>query len=305
MPAPSQRLRASARAPAKLNLSLRVVGRRADGYHLLDSCIVPISLYDRLDLSFIPGPQSEVRCAALQPGLPADDDNLAGRAARLFMSKTGLTGSISIQIDKQIPVGAGLGGGSSDAAAVLRMLHRGVDSGVDVGELADWSVVLGADVPFFVHGLSARVRGIGEKISASPPQLSGPIVVAFPGTPLSTAAVYRAYDDSLTRCADLSSGSVFASDQRSLREILANDLEAAAIEIYPPLRLLKTRMIELGARGALMTGSGSAVFGVWENDRSAQAAATTLKTVDGIWAKLVEVIEHAPEVELQEYEGDG
>jgi 4-diphosphocytidyl-2-C-methyl-D-erythritol kinase len=112
--------------------------------------------------------------------------------------------------------------------------------------------------------------------------------------------VYRAYDASLTRSADLSSGSVFASDERSLREILVNDLEAAAIEIYPPLRLLKLRMIELGARGVLMTGSGSAVFGIWESDRSAQTAAMTLRTKDGIWAKTVEIITQPPKVEVDE-----
>lgn len=287
-------------APAKLNLSLRIVGRRPDGYHLLDSAMVPISLCDRLDLTFVPGPHAEVRCRALQPDLPQDENNLAGRAARLFMRQTGVSGCVSITIDKSIPIGAGLGGGSSDAAAVLRMLDRGWADRVGPQQLARWSIDLGADVPFFVYGFPARVSGVGENVEPTDPALDLPIVVAFPGTPLSTAEVYRAYDDdSLTRSADLSSHNFFTGGQASFRGNLVNDLEAAAMRLYPPLRLLKRRMFELGACEALMTGSGSAVFGIWENGLAAQAAAT-LRTTDGIWARSVEILGQTPEVEIRD-----
>lgn len=293
-------LHLAALAPAKLNLSLRIVGRRADGYHLLDSCMVPISVYDRLELTFVAGPQVQVRCRVWQPGTPQDGDNLAARAAHLFMRQTGITGSVSIAIDKEIPIGAGLGGGSSDAAAVLRMLARGLANGLGLDQLAHWSVDLGADVPFFVYGIPARVGGVGEHVEQAAPPVTGPVVVVFPGTGLSTVEVYRAYDDSLTRSVDLSSGSLFASDQGSFREILVNDLEAAAMRIYPPLRLLKLRMFELGASGALMTGSGSALFGIWKDGLAAQAAATTLRTTDGLWARSVEILTRTPEVEIRD-----
>jgi 4-diphosphocytidyl-2-C-methyl-D-erythritol kinase len=282
-------------APAKLNLFLRILGRRPDGYHLIDSSMVPISLYDRVNLTFVPGARLAVRCRGLQDEVPVDGDNLAGRAALLFMRETGLVGDVSITIDKNIPMGAGLGGGSSDAAAVLRMMAYGTGKDVPLGQLAQWAVTLGADVPFFVHGTAARVGGIGDCVEQVAPLLSMPIVVAFPGSGVSTADVYRAYDDSLTSSPDLSSGSVFVSDQRSLRETLVNDLEVAAMSICPPVRSLKQRMHELGAVGALMTGSGSAVFGIWDDGLAAEAAVRTL-VGDGLWARHVEVIQRTPEI---------
>lgn len=291
-------LHASTLAPAKINLSLRIVGVRQDGYHLLDSCMVPISLYDRLDLTFVPAVETVIRCRTTQPGIPEDEANLAGKAARMFLDRSGITGAVSIRIEKSIPCGAGLGGGSSDAAAVLRMLDEGLAVGVGLERLASWSIEIGSDVPFFVHGRPARVRGVGELVMPSEPILSALIVVAFAGTELSTAAVYQAYDRSLTRAADLSSDSDFARGQRPFREMLLNDLEAAATGIHPSLRLLKARLFDLGACGALMTGSGSAMFGVWEERVAAEAAAAALRTTDGIWAKCVEIIEETPKVEI-------
>lgn len=293
-------IRLSTLAPAKLNLHLRIVGRRPDGYHLLDSAMVPISLYDRVDLAFKPHADIAIRCRALQPGIPEDNENLAAKAAKLFLDRAGFTGKVHITIDKEIPSGAGLGGGSSDAAAILRMLNAALDARIATDVLARWALDLGADVPFFVYGSPARVGGIGERITPQPSSVSAPIVVAFPGTSLSTADVYRTYDASLTTSADLSSGSFPASDQSSLNGILINDLEAAAIRIYPRLRLLKHRMLDLGACGALMTGSGSAVFGIWKDERAAQAAAATLRMSDGMWARAVGIIERTPEVDIQD-----
>jgi 4-diphosphocytidyl-2-C-methyl-D-erythritol kinase len=126
-----------------------------------------------------------------------------------------------------------------------------------------------------------------------------PIVVAFLGTGLSTAAVYRAYDDLLTTSCDLSSDNVFASDQRSLREVLVNDLEVAAMKMCPPVRSLKQRMLGLGAIGALMTGSGSAVFGIWKDGLVAEAAATTLAG-EGLWARHVEIVQRPLEITMRE-----
>jgi 4-diphosphocytidyl-2-C-methyl-D-erythritol kinase len=286
--------------PAKLNLSLRIVGRRPDGYHLLESSMAPISVYDRMTLSFAPAADIEILCRGSKPNLPVGKANLAAKAAEVFLRRTGLTGRIVIDIEKDIPMGAGLGGGSSDAAAALKMLAHVLTPGIADDQLATWSLELGADVPFFVYGRPARVAGIGEKVTPSSPIVSGPIVVAFPGASLSTADVYKAYDESLTRSVDLSSGTTFASDDGSFRGILVNDLEAAATWIFPPLRLLKMRMFELGACGALMTGSGSAVFGIWKDATAADAAATQLSTVDGIWARSVQIIEQSPSAEIRE-----
>jgi 4-diphosphocytidyl-2-C-methyl-D-erythritol kinase len=265
--------------------------------------MAPISVFDHLELSYAPAPTTTIRCLGTGPTIPQDEQNLAGKAARMFLARNGLGGTVTIRIRKTIPVGAGLGGGSSDAAAVLRMLNIGLGTGIGTTELADWALELGADVPFFVYGQPAQVGGIGERITPREPTLSAPMVVAFPGLALSTAAVYAAYDRSLTRAADLSSGSSLASGQTPLREILVNDLEAAASDIYPPLRPLKARLLKLGAAGALMTGSGSAVFGVWNDRAAAEAAAAVLRTTDGIWAECVEIIRQTPEVEVHTHPG--
>lgn len=298
-------IRVSTLTPAKINLTLRIVGQRSDGYHLLHSEMAPISLYDRIALTFLRDTGTEIRCRAQQKSIPEDDANLAAKAARLFLNRVGVTGRVSITIDKDIPSGAGLGGGSSDAAATLRMLSAALNTKLATAELARWAVELGADVPFFVHGCPARVGGIGEQIRPQPASVSGPIVVAFPGISLSTADVYRAYDASLTTTADLSSGSFPAGDQGSLNGILINDLEAAAMRIFPRLRLLKNRMLELGACGALMTGSGSAVFGIWKDERAALTAAATLRSCDGMWARSVGIIERTPEVNIENLTKDG
>ena len=154
------------RAPAKVNLGLRITGVREDGYHCLDSVFVPLDLADEVALRVEPAETSRVFVSlsgAMASGLPAGPDNLAARAARAFLQRASLTAWVSIELEKRIPVGAGLGGGSSDAGAVLRGLATLFPGGICAEELAAIALELGADVPFFLAPRPARVRGIGER----------------------------------------------------------------------------------------------------------------------------------------------
>lgn len=292
---------ATALAPAKINLGLRVTGVRADGYHLLDSIIVPIALFDRLTIRVRPAARVGVELRCSQPGIPCGDENLIVRAARLFLERTKRAADIAVDLDKHIPVGGGLGGGSSDAAAALLALDRLLCTGIEAPQLMEWGAELGADVPFFVHGRPARVRGIGEVVDELDFRCPWFLVVVFPGFSLSTAAVYRAYDASLTNRFSDSSVPTFASARTPLHESLVpeslvNDLEAVATQIHPPIRTLKLQLLDMGALGAHMTGSGSAVFGVWERREEAYAAAEQMQR-KGNWARAVEILDATPEIE--------
>ena len=284
----------SLKAPAKLNLSLRVVGRRVDGYHLLDSLMVPIGVFDRLRISVSEEAAEAVRLITCGEPTIRPEDNLALRAAKLFLERTSRSSCVEIDLEKHIPIGSGMGGGSSDAAAVLWGLDELLETGVGVDKLAEWGLEIGADVPFFVHGHPARVRGVGEVVDDLPERLDLPLVVAFGGNGLPTAEVYHAYDGALTNPEVPSNKSVSADPQVPLHEWLVNDLEAAASQIEPGIRLLKQRLLDLGARAALMTGTGAAVFGVWKDVQGAQAAAAKLQ-VEGVWSRAVEILDRRPE----------
>lgn len=289
---PIRPARLQAYAPAKINVCLRVVGRRADGYHLLESYVVPVSLFDYVTVRVGAGGRS-VSLTCTDPAMPVSGDNLAVRAARLFLARTSIPAAVAIALKKEIPIGAGLGGGSSDAAAVLVALDRLLETRIPRSELARWALELGADVPFFVYGCPARVSGIGDLVEAAESPLRWPLVVAFPGVGLRTADVYRAYDRSLTNPVPASSIAPLIPGRQPLKELLVNDLEAAAMQILPVVQSLKERLRDLGAVGALMSGSGAAVFGVWERRERALAAAEEMKR-EGIWARVVEVLDATP-----------
>src|SRR3984957_2003894 len=184
----------SGRACAKINLFLRVIGRRGDGYHELDSVFLPLSLADeiRLEIRAADEPSVSVNCNL--PELARSKDNLAARAARSFMSEFDLVADVSIDLKKNIPVGAGLGGGSSDAATVLCMMAAAAQLTDDdaAGRKRRITLTLGSDVPFFLDPQSSRVTGIGERIVAIEGVPSMPIVIAVPPFEVSTAAIFRA-----------------------------------------------------------------------------------------------------------------
>jgi 4-diphosphocytidyl-2-C-methyl-D-erythritol kinase len=288
-------------APAKINFYLRIVGRRPDGYHLLDSLMLPVDLFDEIDISVARGGPSGIGVACDTAGVPEGRANLAHRAAETFLRHTEGTARIDIRLNKRIPAGAGLGGGSSDAASVLLALNRVLGVGRSRIELAAWGAELGADVPFFIWGRPARIEGVGEIVTPLAGWEGMAIVVAFPGRTLSTAEIYKRYDEepsahgraSLTNRALATSIADFAASGTPLRELLVNDLEAVAVQVYPELQSVKKLLLQLGADGVLMTGSGSAVFGLWPSREAAEGAAEVVRG-RGVWAAAVETLAVSP-----------
>jgi 4-diphosphocytidyl-2-C-methyl-D-erythritol kinase len=283
-------------APAKVNLYLRIVGRRTDGYHLLDSLTVPISLFDEIAVRVERGLSARdagVRVTSDSEAAPGGPGNLAHRAGALFLGHVGRAAAVDIHICKHIPVGSGLGGGSSDAAAVLLALNRRFGHPLGTAELARLGSQLGADVPFFVHGSPAHVRGIGEQVSSVTLPEFPPLVVCWDHYALPTKLVYAQIVLSLTRPVPLSNMTCLVSGGKLTPELLINDLEGPAAQIHPEVLALKSRLIEEGAINALMTGSGAAVFGVWPDAESAHGAAMRLRQC-GLWAQSVDVLAASP-----------
>jgi 4-diphosphocytidyl-2-C-methyl-D-erythritol kinase len=298
---------ATAFAPAKLNFGLRIVGRRPDGFHLLDSVVGAVGIYDVLRISIgIPSgsePRIDLRCLP-DGSAPADSRNLVWRAATLYCAKTSLCADLSITLEKHIPVGGGFGGGSSDAAATLSTLRMiAPNRQADIPTMQDWALELGADVPFFLYGTPARMRGIGEVLeplrSADVRRIARAIVIAFPGVGLSTAQVYGRFDDSLTTKHGVSMVRASTDGNGSMQAMLRNDLELAATQVLPELKELKRDLRALGARVAVMTGSGSGMFGIWDQAYDACAAAAILRS-HGIWARATGLLEQRPAIEMDD-----
>ncbi|NLO91575.1 MAG: 4-(cytidine 5'-diphospho)-2-C-methyl-D-erythritol kinase [Elusimicrobia bacterium] len=277
-------------APAKLNLFLDVTRRRPDGYHDLATIFAKISLHDTVSVSISARPVVSLRIKNLS-GCPlsAGEDNLACRAARLFLREFGLSRGVSISLVKRIPIGAGLGGGSSDAAAVLRAmaaLFPGRASGsAGSKKLLKLALALGSDVPFFMQdGAFCTGRGRGEKLS--PFSARGPlphILLAYPGAPVSTAKAYAALDMTKKR---LTVGQNLNRLQRKLQQgvsvlgwghLLYNRLEDAVLPRYPKVRALVQRLRKAGDFPVLMSGSGSCVFALIPQHKTAVALSGRLR----------------------------
>jgi 4-diphosphocytidyl-2-C-methyl-D-erythritol kinase len=298
-------------APAKLNLGLRIVGRRPDGYHELESVFVPIDLADELeiecddladgleiecdDLADGP-PEVALALSGADAGVPADAGNLAVRAARAFLDAAGLRVRVQIALAKRIPAAAGLGGGSSDAGAVLRALAQRFPGAVGAEDLADLALRLGADVPFFLDPRPALVYGVGERrapLSGKLPALD--VVLANSGHPVPTAQVFAAYAAAATRRgaagrleAELAvalSGAAEAVAGR-LDAVVANDLEAAAETICPALAPVRAALRRSGALAVGLSGSGGTCYGIFASPDAAESALAGLRLAPPAWAKL-------------------
>ena len=283
------------RAPAKVNLFLRVVGRRRDGYHLLDTLIVPVSLYDVIEIRRVPAkPQQpanpRIRITCDDPIVPLGEENLVYRAAQLLLEQLDRRMGIDIHIQKRIPIGAGLGGGSTDAAATLLGLNRLFNLKLSAARLERLALRLGADVPFFIRAHPARANGIGEVLHPIRGLVHFWLVILYPGFPVATASVYRKLPKKLTK--PTSGNSIRNSLRRfdRLPDLLVNDLESVTLESYPKIRSLKEKLLREGAAGGLMTGSGSAVFGVFGSKGLAQRAFDRLRNEEGVQAYLVHVL---------------
>jgi 4-diphosphocytidyl-2-C-methyl-D-erythritol kinase len=285
------------RAPAKINLSLRVVGRRADGYHLLDTIMVPVSLYDDLYIRKLrrttktkkPAlPEIKVTCD--HSSVPDDENNLAHRAARLLLAQAKSDQPLEIRIRKRIPVGAGLGGGSSDAAATLVGLNRLLKLRLSEKQLERLALRLGADVPFFIRGRPARARGIGERLSPLGRIFRPWIVIVYPGFAVWTAWVYGNLPRKLTKHRVNTSIGTSPRAFDNLATLLVNDLESVTIKRYRKIAAIKQRLLRLGAVGSLMVGSGSSVFGLFRSKQKAEEAFQRLRQEEEAQAFLVRVL---------------
>jgi 4-diphosphocytidyl-2-C-methyl-D-erythritol kinase len=263
-------------APAKLNLGLRVVGRRDDGYHLLESLFVPLDLADRVRVEVEAAPTTAISMSAQGRAgdVPAGAANLVVRAAQAFLDAVGVAARVALTLDKQIPVGAGLGGGSSDAAAVLRSLGRHFANKLSAPELAQIAVRLGADVPFFLDPRPAWVTGIGEIIEPLPAFPALAVLLVTPEPSLATAEVFRAYAASLTppspsrRMPALRDGPGWFPTA----SLLANDLEPIAARLRPAIERVRSEIERLGAEAVAMSGSGPTVFGLFRDAEQARQA---------------------------------
>jgi 4-diphosphocytidyl-2-C-methyl-D-erythritol kinase len=265
-------------APAKINLGLAVLGPRGDGYHEIRTIFQAVSLWDRITLR--PARAGiRVDCPELA-GL--GERNLAHRAARLFLEKTGAGDGVRIDLEKRIPAGGGLGGGSSDAAAVLLGCCRLFGRVPEAGLLREWAATLGSDVPFFLEGGSAVGRGRGELLQRLAPfPGAAAALIHIPVTGLSTADVYRSLKPerltARTRKFTILLACWQGGDVRRLAKRLFNDLETPAFALAPGLADVKEALCTAGADGALLCGSGSSVFGLFGGDRAAERARGRLR----------------------------
>jgi 4-diphosphocytidyl-2-C-methyl-D-erythritol kinase len=251
-------------APAKVNLNLQVIGRRSDGYHELDTVMQKLDLSDVLTLRLRDRAGICLSC----PGsaLPEDSSNLVWQAAASFFKETGTAASFGIDLvlEKKIPIAAGLGGGSSDAAAVLVGLNRLLKNPLSEEHLLGMAKSLGADVPFFVvRSPAVRATGIGEKMSLWEPLRDCSLLLVNPGFSVSTAWVFKNF--TLTRTDKDSNLSDSPKNRCPMGGSLPlyNDLESVTITQYPELDKIKQQMQEGGATGTLMSGSGATIFGVF------------------------------------------
>jgi 4-diphosphocytidyl-2-C-methyl-D-erythritol kinase len=261
-------------APAKVNLTLNILGKRSDGYHDLDTVMQKLDLADTVTLSRCERPGIQLSC----PGsdLPEDETNLVWKAAAVFLQEAGLEKKcgVSIVLEKKIPVAAGLGGGSSDAGSVLTAMNRLFQAGLSEETLLRLAKSLGADVPFFVVPHSAvRATGIGDIMSPLRSLSNCSLLLVNPGFSVSTAWVYKKF--TLTTVDKDSS----LSDSRENESVngqvcpLYNDLEAVTVKQYPDLEVIKRVMFDNGASGALMSGSGPTVFGVFPDQSGSTMSA--------------------------------
>ncbi len=264
------------KAYAKINWFLRVTGKREDGYHLLDMLMQQISLHDDVEILPAETLSLEVKNA---PYIPAQEDNLAFRAAKALQHSANIQAGAKIILKKRIPVGAGLGGGSADAAAVLHGLNHFWQLNYTKEVLAEIGLPLGADIPFCVHGGYARVQGIGERVYPLQSTRQHWLVVIQPCKGLSTKDVFQALQlrpqndekDILSVQDALESGKYHL-----LNQYCNNDLQDISISLRPAIQETLHALRSAGAKYAMMSGSGSAVFGVFNTYQQANSAQKNL-----------------------------
>ncbi|MBS4179737.1 4-(cytidine 5'-diphospho)-2-C-methyl-D-erythritol kinase [Lederbergia citrea] len=258
------------KAPAKINLSLDVLGKRPDGYHEVEMVMTTIDLADRIELSETTDGRIEI--ISHNRFVPDDQRNLAYQAAKLLKERFEIKQGVAISIDKAIPVAAGLAGGSSDAAATLRGLNILWGLQLSMDELADLGSEIGSDVSFCVHGGTGLARGRGEKITRLPAPPNCWVILAKPSIGVSTADVYRNLNIENIEHPN-TAAMVKAIENQQYKDIcshLGNALEKVTLNMHPEVMHIKTQMEKFGADAVLMSGSGPTVFGLVQHDSRLQ-----------------------------------
>jgi len=270
-------------SPAKINLFLHIIGKRADGYHDLVTLMCCVGLYDTISLDF---EAKEISVACTHPLVPQDHTNLAYRAAKNFLDHLNRKEGVRITIEKQIPIGAGLGGGSSNAATVMLGLNRFYGHPFSRETLIRLGAAIGADVPFFIDQKPAVATGMGEILEPYSGLRSCTVIVVFPGFSVSTAEMFKNINLRLTKCMEKTNISSFKNKEFDIQRHLCNDFEEMAEQKYPEITAVKDVLLKNGAIGALMSGSGSAVYGLFR-DRDSTAKAYRALSRHGSWQVFV------------------
>lgn len=258
---------------AKINLTLDVLGRRADGYHDVRMIMAQCGLCDSVLLE---KSAAGIATRTNLGYLPCDGRNTAYKAARLFFDHTGVAGGVDITLKKRIPVSAGLAGGSGNAAAVLTGLNRLYGAGLPQSDLLRLGAAVGADVPYCILGGTMLAEGIGEQLTPLPPLPRTPIVVVRPNLRISTAQVYERIDSAALPPNPDTDAAIGALQRRDVAGVAAhmfNVMEAVTAADNPIVGRIKKKLVSRGALGAVMSGSGSAVFGLFADYKTAKAAA--------------------------------
>jgi len=283
------------RARAKINLTLDVTGKREDGYHLIQSIMQTVSLYDGIYMKRIR--KNEIILKSNLAWLPTDNRNLAYRAAELMKAKYGITEGVFIEIDKRIPVAAGLAGGSADCAAVLVGMNRLFELGLSMKELESLAFLLGSDIPYCVQRGTVVSEGVGEILTPvkCPCPMCYVVLVKLPVS-VSTASVYRGLNWQSVQDHPDTKGMIQAmaeADITKMGRLLGNVLETVTIPMHPQIAQLKEELVHLGAEGALMSGSGPTVFGLFKEEEDAKKAAATIRKKFGLKEVVVTKIYHS------------
>ena len=276
------------KSPAKINLFLQVTGKRPDGYHDLFSLMCCLNLFDVIHLQF-GGHRIELESDNLQ--IPLDETNIAHKAATLFLKNLETTDGLFIRIEKSIPVAGGLGGGSSNAASVLMGLNQHYGFPFSHSELMSMGLELGADVPFFIFQKPAFASGVGEKLEEYPGALPYHVLLLNPGVAVQTAEVFGNLNLRLTKCKKIITKPSLKQSGFDVSLHLCNDLETVTISKYPVIESLKKQLISHGALGALMSGSGPTVFGLFSDLRTADEARQKIGQSFPVDAYLADIID--------------
>ena len=260
------------KAYAKINLGLDVVQKLPNGYHEVRMIMQTVGIYDELTLEKTDG---GIYLTTDSGELPTDENNLIYRAAKLMQQTCQIKGGVRIHLKKTIPIAAGMAGGSTDAAATMKGMNNLFGLGLSVPELMNLSVPIGADVPYCILGGTALAEGIGEKLTSLPAAPACHVLIAKPDISVSTRYVYEHLDSAgVPHHPDIDGmvSAIRAGSLPGVLERLENVLEAVTIPLHPVIADLKKRMLELGAAGSLMSGSGPTVFGIFTDRKKAADA---------------------------------